>query len=135
MTTHLSKPPEKSRLSFLVIDDDVSILSAICMLLTLWGHDPIQAESIEQGLLTLKSKGIALDVIISDAYLFESDCSKTMNDLCALMQSVDFSGPVIMITGDTNPSIRRQIQAAGWLLLIKPFSPDALHAAIIEALR
>lgn len=124
-----SAPPEFTNdlkgLIVLVIDDEVSILEALNVLLTGWGCKVIVAESVEQAREALRKTMVIPNAIISDYRLREG--INGVETIKAIEAMVGQEIPAILITGDMEINTGDGISDA-YRVLHKPVQPARLRA-------
>jgi PAS domain S-box-containing protein len=115
--------------SVLVIEDEVSVRSALGRLLKMRGIEATIVATATQALNLVREEGLHPDVLLCDYNLRGSlDGIETIRHLrAALGRNV----PAAVMTGDTRSRTVDSISAQGASVLIKPFSADEL----LEALR
>jgi PAS domain S-box-containing protein len=115
--------------SVLVIEDEVSVRSALGRLLKMRGIEATIVATATQALNLVREEGLHPDVLLCDYNLRGSlDGIETIKHLrAALGRNV----PAAVMTGDTRSRTVDSISAQGASVLIKPFSADEL----LEALR
>jgi signal transduction histidine kinase/CheY-like chemotaxis protein len=122
-------PPEFTNdlkgLIVLVIDDEVSILEALTVLLTGWGCKVIVAESVEQARQALRKTMVIPNAIISDYRLREG--INGVETIKAIEAMVGQEIPAILITGDMEISTGDGISEA-YRVLHKPVQPARVRA-------
>ena len=109
-------------LRILIIDDELHVQEAMCVLLESWGHEVVS--------VTSEAEALAIDpmpdVVIADYRLREN---RTGVD--ALRRMGDFWGqaiPSLLVTGDTSPDRSQQASESGFAFLHKPVAPGKLRA-------
>jgi len=112
----------------LLIDDDVSILAALSMLLENWGYSVECAESSEQAINALENKQFAL--IISD-YRLPGD--KNGIDLIKIAQQKQ-GIPSVLLTGEVDPDKLKEGEFRSYKILHKPIKPAALRLLLRQLL-
>ncbi len=91
----------------LVIDDAHDIRTSLDMLLRGKGYDVLVAANGWNGLELYRQEHP--DVILLDLNMPELDGIAVLKEI----RSVDLKQPVIVLTGDTNPTTERQVRALG----------------------
>ncbi|HJV52270.1 MAG TPA: hybrid sensor histidine kinase/response regulator [Noviherbaspirillum sp.] len=116
----------------LVVDDEIDILAAMEAILSSWGCFAILARSIDEALKYVDSSLRYPDVLITDHRLGEH---KTSFDVVrALSAVVPYEIPVIVISGEANSALEREVQDMGWLFMNKPVNAAALYRVLQRAL-
>ncbi|HEY9163734.1 MAG TPA: hybrid sensor histidine kinase/response regulator [Magnetovibrio sp.] len=117
----------------LVVDDDETILDGMRTILTDWGCDVLVARSASDAATEARSLGDELDAVVSDYNLGGGETG------IALLQGIEGAlhrkVPAIIITGDTQPARRHEIEAAGYFLLTKPVAPVSLRPLLRRLLK
>lgn len=116
----------------LVVDDEIDILAAMEAILSSWGCFAILARSIDEALKYVDSSLRYPDVLITDHRLGEH---KTSFDVAKAMSAVvPYEIPVIVISGEANSTLEREVHEMGWLFMNKPINAAGLHHALQGAL-
>lgn len=113
-------------LRVLVIDNEISILKAMQPLLESWQCQFIGAKS-SQDALELIEDGLKPEFILADYRL-----PGTLNG-CQLVTKIlqQIKGiPVLIISGDTDSEVIKEIKQEGYILLNKPIKPAQLRLAM-----
>ena len=131
MSCSFAKLPSGKAPELLLIEDNLSVATALLLSLELWGI----AKAVTSMAGAAQSISASLpDIIITD-YHTEGWDNRTAADLLpSILAERGFNGLVIVSTGDTSPSVRKRVEAAGWTLLVKPYEVEQLHQAMAEAL-
>lgn len=116
--------------TILVVEDELSIRSFVCLNLRRKKYEVIETETGEEALLLFKSKKI--DIVLLDLMLPDMDGFKVCQELRNISQSVG----IIMLTARTQEEdkVKGLVQGADDYLS-KPFSMAELEARIISLLR
>jgi FixJ family two-component response regulator len=111
----------KDRKKVLVVDDDPEILEGLQRLLCLHGYEPIlfsSAKAFENHTDFDNAVCVILDIHLNDGSGIE---------LLSDLQRGDRSMPVVCMTGDDNPAVRKAALNLGCIaFLTKPFSVQEL---------
>jgi DNA-binding response OmpR family regulator len=91
----------------LVIDDESSVRVLLDMRLRYQGYDVLFADNGTKGLLLYRHEHP--DVIVLDLRMPELDGVTVLKEI----RRVDLKQPVIILTGDTTPSVERQVRTLG----------------------
>ena len=130
--TEIKKPlinlHQENNEHILLIDDDVSILSALSMILENWGYSVECAETSEQAIKLLETTCFAL--IISD---YQLPGKKNGIDLIKLAQKVQ-KIPSVLLTGDIDPDKLKEGEFRSYKILHKPVKPAALRLLLRQLL-
>ncbi|MBL4613526.1 MAG: hybrid sensor histidine kinase/response regulator, partial [Magnetovibrio sp.] len=117
----------------LVVDDDTNVLDGMKTVLSDWGCYVVVAQSMADALDAACTLGDKLDVVVSDFHLADGETG------IALLEAIDGEVgrhvPAIIISGDTQPERRREIEAVGYFLLTKPIQPVSLRPLLHRLLR
>lgn len=119
-------------LTFLLIDDDASILDAMNTLLTGWGGSCILAGTAGKAVEQLDELGIVPALIISDYHLSEHDTG--FEAINSVIEYLDEDVPAIVITGHEESDdfiAQNELQLS---VLHKPLKPAQLRALINHTL-
>ena len=112
----------------LVIDDDVTILTAMETVLQNWSCTPVLADSLAQALEKLETLDRPPDVAIMDFRL--ADGASGIQVMKQINSRLEIELPVIIVTGETAPEQLREVQEAGYPLLHKPVSTASLRSLV-----
>jgi PAS domain S-box-containing protein len=115
--------------SVLVIEDEVSVRSALERLFKARGVDASFAATATEALILVREQGLRPDVVLCDYNLRGSPDG--VDTIGRLRTALGRNVPAVVMTGDTRSQTTVSISAQGVSVLIKPFSADEL----IEALR
>ena len=118
-------------LHILVIDDDADIRTGIKEVLTQWDCLVTTSESDSHALIDLAEQKRPVDLLICDYRL--RDKRTGIEAITAIRNKMDPELPALLITGDTDPELRNQLQSKGYRVLHKPVKPAQL-LNIISAL-
>lgn len=128
-TPHISLnrlPTELTRL--LVVEDDIGVLEALQMLIETWGFDVYTAASQAEALEIAREFDI--EIIVSD-YQLQNDESG-VDTVMTIRENSGKSIPAMILTGNTNPDILKELSEKSLPLLNKPVSPEKLKQQLIE---
>lgn len=118
----------------IVIEDDPTILRAIKALLEKWGARVIAAQDAEGVLVQLAARpgghGFAPDLLLADYRLAAG--STGVDAARRVMASLGRSVNTVILTGDTDSGITREIRIAGFEVLHKPLDPMALQSMVAD---
>jgi len=118
----------KDRKRVLVVDDDPGMLKCVQRLLRLHAYEPIlfsSAEAFKNYTDVDKATCVILDINLKDGSGI--DLRHGLND-------AGISVPVIYMTGNDDPAVRRAAVASGCIaFLTKPFSTQSLIEPLKEA--
>lgn len=112
----------------LVIDDELSIQTAMQSLLQSWGYEVVCAGSGEEMMSRLEQRRDIPKLIICDYRLREHE--KGIEVIERMRSEYNEDIPGMLITGDTAPDRLKEAQDSGFLLLHKPVPNAKLRAAI-----
>lgn len=116
-------------LTALLVEDDVDNLELLCSLIEAEGARVLSAGSIVAALAM--SLGHRIDVVVSDLELADGDGCALLKQLKIREARLDL--PAIAVTGYSEDKWRARASSCGFQrFLVKPFSLDALVAAISE---
>jgi signal transduction histidine kinase len=111
----------------LIVDDDQDILDAMTHLLQSWGCAVTRARSVAEARAAVRKSGRKLDAVISD---FRLSGRETGLDAIAALHEEFGPLPAIVISGDTAPQVRSNVERAGHRLLCKPVAPARLRSLL-----
>ncbi len=111
--------------SILVVDNDASMRNSLLALITGWGFDVREAQSLDSALSQLENT--AIDLLVLDYHL---DQGKTGLELYQALTDAGYQVPAVMISADHASEVREAAQAAGCEFLHKPIRPLALRSVI-----
>lgn len=117
----------------LAVDDDAAVLDGMKTVLSDWGCTVVVARGTADALDAARTLGSDLDVVISDYHLSQEKTGIAL--LEAIDRELDRNVPAIIISGDTQPKRRWDIEAAGYFLLTKPIQPVSLRPLLRHLLR
>lgn len=116
----------------LVVDDEIDILAAMEAILSSWGCFAILARSIDEALKYVDSSLRYPDVLITDHRL--GDHKTSFDVVRALSAVVPYEIPVVVISGEANSTLEREVQDMGWLFMNKPVNAAGLYHVLQQAL-
>ena len=111
----------------LVVEDDVLARAGIVALLTSWGVQVRQAESITEALADLSLNGPP-NLIISDYRLREGD--NGIDGIRQLREAAGVSIPACLVSGNTDVALIQEAKQLGLTLLHKPVRPAKLRSLV-----
>lgn len=114
----------------LVLDNELSILHSMAVLLEQWGCETLTATDLETALSALE--GEAPEVILADYHLDHGVTGwDVVTSLCVHFgQSI----PVVMVTADRSDQCRRQLQGLGVPVLNKPVKAGKMRSVLSHLL-
>lgn len=117
----------------LIVDDNPDVADALRRLFERAGYEaPLVVTDPHQVRPTLMERDI--DLILLDLHMPEMDGFDIMEAIQPLLEPEDYL-PVLMLTGDSDPAIRRRALAAGAMdFLNKPFDPTEAEARVANLL-
>lgn len=116
----------------LVVDDENDILGAMEAILGSWGCLSILARSVEDAVKYVDNSPRFPDVIITDHRLAAQQDSTDV--AAALASLIPGEIPIIVVSGEADPLLEKDVAGRGWIFMSKPVNPSRLHAAISCAL-
>ncbi len=117
----------------IVIDDDKAIRVGASALLTSWGYNALAVDGLQALLPFIAEHPHVPQLVICDLRLRDGENGIDTVDYLRNQYNEDF--PAILITGDTDPDRLRQAMISGLPVLHKPVAPEALKAAIAQAMQ
>jgi CheY-like chemotaxis protein len=116
----------------LVIDDESDVREATAGLLQRWGCRVLVASGSTEAVAALNNCLRLPDAIVCDNCLRGNDTA--VDAIAQLHRVMGAAVPAVVITGDTDLTHHHAIRAAGWHLLLKPVSAEALHSTLAQLL-
>ena len=120
-----------------VADDDRTILAVVAGVLRLDGYLVHEADDGEQLLYCIirasapNTRAVAaIDLVVADMWM--PFCSGL--DILVRLRERLSPTPVLIMTGDRDPSLRARVEQLGGKLIQKPFTLDELRRAVRRAL-
>lgn len=127
----LVQPMNPSRV--LVVDDDPMILSAISTLMEDWNCPCIVAECIDEALDILQRSEFSPELILTDYRLGEGVTG--IDAIESIRQHMGADIPALIMSGDTDSQLVRDIREKKYYLIQKPVKPLHLQKAMAKLLR
>lgn len=115
----------------LVIDDELSALESIQLVLKQWGCHVLCAQTGQQALDLLRPLEQAPDIVLSDYRLRHGEAGI---DALKAIQREFGPMPSALITGDTAPHRLHEATSSGYALLHKPVNPGQLKSLLTHLL-
>lgn len=112
----------------LLVDDDLSILNALSLLLENWGYQVTCAENYQQALSLLNKYTFAL--VISDFRLPNNENGIDLISTAQQKQKV----AALLLTGEVDPDRLKKGKAVNYKILHKPIKPAALRLLLRQLL-
>ncbi|WP_136416935.1 AAA family ATPase [Herbaspirillum sp. ST 5-3] len=113
-----------------VVDDEISILDAMRVLLEQWGCTVVTALSGREALASLSLSMRAPDVLICD---YRLRLSENGLDVIRMLQSeFNLDIPVLIITGTITPARMKEITLSGVPVLHKPVNAASLRKSLLQ---
>jgi signal transduction histidine kinase len=131
-TPHL--PPEPARqalddLLVLVVENDLSVRTAMIGVLEDWGASPIEAATLDEARALITDLGVPPDIILAD---YQLDHGATGLDLIAALRADHGDVPAVLITANHDPALVQQTTDQGVLLLRKPVALRRLRRILLQ---
>jgi len=117
----------------LVLDDEISVLDAMRLLLEGWGCKVITTASPEEAEAHLASASTLPDLLIVDYRLRRH--ASGIETIARLRELAGAPIPALVVTGDTAPDRLREAQESGYPLLHKPVMPERLRTAMHQLIQ
>ncbi len=111
-----------------IIDDEISVVEGMQVLLAGWGADVIGAGSLDEARILLDAKPDAPHLIVADYRL--RDDANGLDAIVALRSHFGIHVPGILVTGSTSPALTELARQHGVHLLAKPVMPSKLRTLI-----
>jgi len=115
-----------------VIENEAGIRSGLQKLMQTWGCRVATAGSVDALIGLLEASGETVDMVVSDFSM--GGTGNGIDAIAALRQRYSSTLPALLFTGDISAETVNAARNAGLPILYKPASPEALHAAITEAM-
>jgi signal transduction histidine kinase len=115
----------------IVVDDDNAIREGMSSLLRSWGYAVVTADGLTELQPVLATRPQVPHLVVCDLRLRHGETGIETVEYLRTQYNDDL--PAILITGDTDPERLRLAQNSGLLLLHKPVAPEALKAAMAQA--
>ncbi len=112
----------------LVLDDDEAVVDATMALLSRWGAEVTGALTADDALRSATAVDQRPDLVIVDYVL--SDGETGTDVIRRLDETLGFSVPRIVISGDVSTRMITEVRSAGSVLLHKPVNPAKLRSLI-----
>ena len=128
--THDDASPLRGRRIWSV-EDDPRVRETLQALLSRWGAVVVLASSGEEALRLAAQEPAAPDLLLLDYRLPDGIGPGWVPELFRRWRA---ETPVIVISGEGDPAVRRKIQQQGWGFLAKPVNPSKLRAAVTHML-
>ena len=120
-------------LSIAVIDDEPSQLDAIRSFLSTLHCNVITATNTAEAMNKIAESGETVDAIIADYRLRGEETG--VSAIKAICAELGPETPGLLLTGDTEPRLLKEMKSSGYLLVNKPVDPEELVKKVIEAIR
>lgn len=134
-----AKPPLSTRATpapgrILILDDDKAVVRSLSRLFAKAGYErPLGITDPKAAITELESG--AYDLLILDLHMPEIDGFQVLASLVPIIAPGEYF-PVLVLTGDADPMVRRQALAAGAMdFLNKPFDPAEAEARVANLLQ
>jgi two-component system, sensor histidine kinase len=118
-------------LGVIVVDDDPRILEAMQVLLADWGCRVLVAGSADEARTRVADAGTPVQVIVSDYRLPGTEDGVAV--VASLRALLGRAVPAVLLTGDTEATVLKAVEASGLPLLHKPIEPARLRALLNHA--
>jgi CheY-like chemotaxis protein len=115
----------------LVVDDELDVLLATEALLTAWGCHALLARTIAEATARIDASERYPDLLLTDHALGDGTTGFEVAD--AVLRTLPAPVPVLMLSGDADPTIERRAREAGLHWLPKPVDPQRLRATVASA--
>jgi two-component system, sensor histidine kinase len=119
-------PDVRPRLQVALVDDQPVICAAIALALEAFGHDVVAAKGGSELCAALEARGWQPDIVLSDYHLARGE---TGHDVITKLRSTFGDDlPAIIMTGDEDPGLIRDMAEHGIVVLHKPVDTETLQA-------
>jgi DNA-binding response OmpR family regulator len=114
----------------LVVDPEPRHRETICRGLFVFGHEVVAAATAEEAVRRVgASEDVAFDLLVTDLRSLDAPGL----ELLAALRRIAPSLSVLVTTGLTQPADVAALRELGHAVLVKPFTPDELDAAVRAA--
>lgn len=120
----------KSNPLVMLVEDDGPVRRGIEAFLSSSGVTVVAGGNAGEALQAVAAIAAHPDVLVVNYWL---GTEAAVDVVPQVQQALPSSLPVIVITGDTSLDVHEAVKSEGWSLLIKPFQPEELLAAIAQA--
>jgi Na+/proline symporter/signal transduction histidine kinase len=111
------------------IDNDLTILSGMEVMLGGWGCRVLKATDLETAIEAIKEAGVVPDCLLVDYHL---DNGNGIEAIAELQRRYGKHVIAILITADRSPHVREEARVHGFQVLNKPVKPAALRALLSQ---
>jgi signal transduction histidine kinase/CheY-like chemotaxis protein len=111
------------------IDNDLSILNGMDIMLSGWGCRVLKAADLATALAAIEQSGLVPDGLLVDYHLDEGN---GIEAIAALRRHCGREVAAILITADRSPHVREEARMHGIQVLDKPLKPAALRALLAQ---
>jgi CheY-like chemotaxis protein len=116
-------------MTVLCVDNDLSILDGMEMLLGGWGCRVLKAPSLDDAIAAVVQAKISPDGLLIDYHL---GAENGINAICELRRRLGADLAAILITADRTPQLRELARTGDIQVLYKPLKPAALRALLSQ---
>jgi CheY-like chemotaxis protein len=116
-------------MTVLCVDNDLSILDGMEMLLGGWGCRVLKGPSLDDAIAAVVQAKISPDGLLIDYHL---DAENGINAICELRRRFGADLAAILITADRTPQLRELARTGDIQVLYKPLKPAALRALLSQ---
>jgi CheY-like chemotaxis protein len=116
-------------MTVLCVDNDLSILDGMEMLLGGWGCRVLKAPSLDDAIAAVVQAKISPDGLLIDYHL---GAENGINAICELRRRFGADLAAILITADRTPQLRELARTGDIQVLYKPLKPAALRALLSQ---
>ena len=109
-----------------VIDDEESIRDGMQQLLGSWGCEVIAGASAKEAIVQLAAGHRRPDGVISDYRL--RDAQTGLDSIESISRACNSTIPALIVTGDTDKQLLKELKSKGYQVLHKPVPPAKLRA-------
>jgi CheY-like chemotaxis protein len=125
----ITPTPHRRRLRIGLVEDNAQVLDAMALSLESAGYEVVAATTGKALLVALDQR--RPDILISDYRLRAGETGFQV--VQSVRAAFDNALPAIIATGDTDPTLMREMAAHGVTIHYKPLHMDKLQSAISEA--
>lgn len=125
----MSPQHSQSSKTILVVDDDASVVTVVCKILTACGYQVLEASSVEEAIAAVQQNVSGIDLLVVDAVMPKVSGPELADILLFLRPAMK----VLFITGLDSLAIRLAFDRPCGCVQ-KPFTPLFLVSKVQEAL-
>lgn len=128
-----SPPRGLSGRKVLLIENDTSVMEAMCSLLGSWGCQVMAANGGHEAADILHDTDATPDIIIADQQLDHGELGTNVVE--NILYYTGRTIPALIVTADPSEYVQRKVVQAGFDLMLKPVKPAQLRALMMHILQ